>query len=191
MRAPPAFFRPRAFAGFTLLEILIVLVIIGVIISIATIATGVLGRDRDMQDQAERLNAILTQAKEECELQGFDVGVRVTDDGYDFLRFDSRKQLWNLISDDDFFAARRLPPGLKFRLWLEGREIILQSRTAGSKNEDSAEDVKQEPPQIMVLSSGDVNSFKLLFERDGTDTRWQVFSKPDSTLVVEQADETI
>jgi general secretion pathway protein H len=191
--------------GFTLLEILVVIVIVGVIISVATISVGVLGRDREMQDQAERVWAVLQQAKEECELQGFDVGLRVGTASYDFLRFDARQQRWLPISNDDLMSARSLPPGLRMRLWLEGREVILAERpdTQGqSESEEEAdapdreasardEDEKKEelPPQIMVLSSGDLNSFDLQFEREGSEARWHVFSRPDSTVVAEQVNE--
>jgi general secretion pathway protein H len=193
-----------------LLEILVVIVIVGVIISVATVSISVLGRDREMQEQAERVGAVLQQAKEECELQGFDVGLRIGTNSYDFLRFDARQQLWRPISDDDLMGARSLPPGLRLRLWLEGREVVLAERLDGQgaqlpaeKADDNADrkqdspgknkdDKKKElPPQIMVLASGDLNSFDLRFEREGGDGRWHVFSRPDSTVVAEQVNEEI
>ncbi len=198
--------------GFTLLEIMVVIVIIGVMASLAMISIGVLGRDREMQDQAERVWAVVQQAKEECELQGFDVGLRVGANSYDFLRFDARQQLWLPIIDDDLMDARELPAGLRLRLWLEGREVVLlerpdahaqvdgaakgEEKDAGQKNPDKKDpdtkDKKKElPPQIMILASGDVNSFDLQFEREGTDSRWHVFSRPDSSVVAEQVLEEI
>jgi general secretion pathway protein H len=192
---------------------LVVIVIVGVIISVATISIGVLGRDREMQEQAERVWAVLQQAKEECELHGFDVGLRVGASGYDFLRFDARRQLWLPIADDDLMAPRSMPDGLRLRLWLEGREAVLVERpedpaadeaddknaakpgpdsdsvVGDAKKED--EKVKELPPQILILASGDLNSFDLRFEREGGDARWRVFSRPDSTVVAEQVNEAI
>jgi general secretion pathway protein H len=196
---------PTSALGFTLLEILVVIVIVGIIISVATIAVGVLGRDREMQDQAERLWAVLQQAKEETELQGFDLGMRVDAGSYDFVRFDARTQSWIPVADDDLLASRTLSEGLRFRLWLEGRETVLTENLDATREEEAAQDNESEraednaikaetveerrrrerPPQIMILSSGDVNSFELHLERDGSDARWRVFSKPDSTLAAE------
>jgi general secretion pathway protein H len=202
--------------GFTLLEILVVIVVVGVIISVTTISVGVLGRDREMQDQAERIWAVLNQTKEECELQGFDVGLRVGTNSYDFLRFDPRQQLWLPIVDDDLLTTRTLPPGLRLRLWLEGREVVLKEQLESEPSDapaekttstdikeweksykdddslvkDKPEKKKELPPQIMILSSGDVNSFDLQFEREGGDARWHVFAHPDSSLTAEQVVES-
>ena len=192
--------------GFTLLEILVVIAIVGIIVTVATIAVGVLGRDREMQDQAERLWAVLQQAKEETELQGVDIGMRVGIGSYDFVRFNARSQSWIPVQDDDLLSARKLPEGLRLRLWLEGRETVLRDNLEAS--DEPADDEKKEgeeakavtaeerrrrerPPQVMVLSSGDVNSFELQFERDQGESRWRVFSRPDNTLSAEQIDERL
>lgn len=176
------------------------MVIIGVIVFVTTISVGVLGRDSEMRDQAERVWAVLTQAKEECELQGFDVGMRVGLHKYEFLRFDSREQRWRAIGYDDLFAARELPEGLRFRLWIEGREVILSEREDARAEDDATTNVGREgtdesesdepPPHIMVLSSGDVNSFEIRLERDGA-AGWKVFSTPAGAIDMESIDESI
>jgi general secretion pathway protein H len=204
---PQRLHSPRFSRGFTLLEIMVVIVIVGILATFAMISMGVLGRDRDMQDQAERIWAVINQVREECELQGFDVGLRVGTNNYDFLRFDARRQLWLPIVDDDLLSARELSPGLRVRLWLEGREVVLKERLGpettttkeketGADNKDNKEDKdakdkkKESPPQIMILSSGDVNSFDLQFEREGGDERWHVFVQPDSSVAAERVLET-
>ena len=67
----------RAAAGFTLLEVLVVLVIIGIITAMATISVRVLGGDHEMQQEAERLQAILQQSREDAMLQSRDIGLRI------------------------------------------------------------------------------------------------------------------
>src|SRR3954469_19637799 len=89
--------RNRAAGGFTLLELLVVIVIIGIITTMATISVHVLGGDHEMQQEAERLQAILTQVREDAMMQGRDIGLRVDGHGYDFLDYDPRTELWRTV----------------------------------------------------------------------------------------------
>ena len=205
---------PRRAHGFTLIEILVVIVIISVIVSAVTIAVGVLGGDRQSEDQARRLWAVLQQAREEAELQGLDVGLFLASGSYEFLRFDRRVNAWQPIPDDDFYAAREMPDGLRFRVLLDGREIVLNqqlpSRTlvqrakATNRNDvkelgddDEEKDVdplKREdkdnpPPQVVVLSSGEVMPFEVSIERDGAPAKWRVVGTADNDLRVERRDD--
>ncbi len=174
-------------AGFTLVEILVVVVIVGIVISIATIATSVLGRDREVEDQARRLAAIMVQAREESDLQGRDLGVLFDPASYEFLYYEPRKTLWSPPADDDLLAKRALPEGLKFRLWLESREILLKTQAADKDLTD--EELKKRAPHIMMLASGDVTPFELRIEREGTPSQWRVFSKPDNSVEAEEIHE--
>jgi general secretion pathway protein H len=198
---------PRRHRGFTLLEIMIVIVIVGIIATVAVISFGALGRDREMEDAAERIGAIINQTREESELQGIDIGMRIGINGYDFLRFDARKQLWLPIVDDKLMSARELEPGLRLRLWLEGREVVLKEnlqssddeeeddsqtdKETTSENEAEEKKEKENPPQIMILSNGDLNSFELQLEREDGDARWHIVLRPDNTVLAEELLETI
>lgn len=195
--------------GFTLIEILVTMVIIGVVISMATIAVSVLGRDRQIEDQAKRLWAITTQAREEAELQGRDFGLFIEDRGYLFMVYNQRRQEWQDVEDDDLLARRELPAGLKFRLWLDGREVVLKPHqehtrpthedkkdqkltledslgkiNLGFKNDKKKKD--QPEPQVALLSSGDTTPFELRLEREGSPIQWHVISHPDNKLEVEE-----
>jgi general secretion pathway protein H len=185
----------RRCGGFTLLEVMVVIVVIGVMITVATISVGVLGRDREVEDEARRFAALLAQAKEEAELQGRDMGVFVDTTGYEFLLYEGRQQTWRPISDDAFFAERRLPEDLLVRLWMEGREVVLKPHEERTPDTDFVEGREQRgstasssgpTPQITLLSSGEVNNFELRVERVGTDHMWRVMSKNDNTLTAEE-----
>jgi general secretion pathway protein H len=174
-------------AGFTLMEILVVIVIIGVIVASATLSVGILGRDREAEDQARRLWAILVQGREEAELQGLDTGVFVHGEGYEFLHMDPRENRWVPIEGDRLFAPRALPEGLSFRLWLESKAIVLKPNTVDRSK--PSED-KKWPPQLMVLSSGDIMPFELQIERDRQPAIWRVVATADNDLRIERRDET-
>jgi general secretion pathway protein H len=186
---------PRgAQSGFTLLEILIVAVIIAVITSMAVISTNVLGRDRQLDGEAARLQAILLEVRDEAMLQGRDVGMRVDARGYDFMRYDTRRERWELETDDPMLKERTLPDGVEAELWLESRRVQLETRVPPppSPEQQTVEETGQalsgrtelieepEPgpddeqrkafaPQIVVQASGDLVPFELLLRSASSD----------------------
>jgi general secretion pathway protein H len=199
----------RRRGGFTLIEMLVVIVIIGVMAAAATLSMGILGRDSSVEEQSRRFWAVLRQAREESELQGLDVGVAVTPTQYEFQRFDSRTNLWTPIEQDKLYAPRELPEGLRFRMWLDEREVVLKPRPerdaekeakkkqqqdeerekrreAGLPEEQPQADPDQPTPQIVVLSSGDIMPFELQIERDGAQSLWRVIAQPNNDLRVER-----
>ena len=173
----------RRARGFTLLELLVVIVIIGVMVSMATLSIGVLGADREVKEEAERFWAVLRQAREEAELQAIDVAIFVGQTDYEFLRFDTRRNEWTPIVEDKLYAQRTLPEGLRFRLWLENREIVLKP---GLPDRSKKDESQKWPPQVTVLSSGDVVPFEMHIERDAAPALWRVTSLADSDLRLEQ-----
>jgi general secretion pathway protein H len=194
--------RRLAAAGFTLIEILVVVLMIGIIVSMVSISVGVLGRDTEVQDQSKRLWAVLTQVKEESELLGRNIGVIVDQSGYDFVQFNSDTWTWSPIADDDLLAPRQLPPGLSIKLVLEGREVVLKPHAERKLPEEKPQEEGEEAkidysktlkdadmaPHIMLLASGDVNSFDLTIEREDGDARWHIVSKSDNTFEYEDVD---
>jgi general secretion pathway protein H len=154
-------------SGFTLLEVLVVVIIIGIITSMAVISVKVLGGDHEMDQETARLQAILVQSREDAMLLGTDVGLRVDARGYDFLRYDSRREIWQTVTDDPMLRARTLPDGMTAELRLEGRDLVLKARVPSAGL--LADGEQPVLPQVVVQASGDLVPFDIVLKRDGTE----------------------
>jgi len=137
----------------------------------------VLGGDHEMDQEAKRLVAVLTQARDDAMLEGRDVGLRIDARGYDFLRYDGRVEQWDLVSDDPLLRERTLPDGLEASLRLESRQVRLPMRTAPTERERAQ-------PQVVVMASGDLVPFEVRLERAGTQEIRAIIGSADGKLEI-------
>ncbi len=151
---------------------LVVVVIIAVMIAGAVLAVGVVGRDRTLETEARRLEALLMLAREQAELQTREYGLRLSPRSYVFVVFEPRTGQW-LAAADEALRERQLPEGLRFALVLEGRAVILRD---GS-------DPATLQPQIAIASNGAYSSFEITVERQGGD-RFRLRTAEDGGLAI-------
>ncbi len=141
--------------GFTLLEVLVVMLIIGVLISFAVLSIS--RGDTSLQDEAQRLAALIRLAGQEAVSQGQEFAVELESDGYAFVTFDGEK--WQPVAGDELLRRRELPQDLVIDVELEGEHLTL----AGQAQEEE----KETPPRIFLLSSGEMSPFDLTLRKSG------------------------
>ncbi len=159
----------RPAQGFTLIEVLVVVVLIGILSAVALLSVGSVGRKSPLEDEARRLHALLTFAAEESLMQGRDLGLRLEPAGYRFLSYDPESFIWEELSDDDLYKARELPEDVYMELFLEEKEVVLDTARNASPPRETRTDERGEEeekqaapePQLLILSSGEVTPFQL------------------------------
>ncbi|HEX4049275.1 MAG TPA: prepilin-type N-terminal cleavage/methylation domain-containing protein [Steroidobacteraceae bacterium] len=135
---------PHAARGFTLLELLVVMVIIGIVIAGAIISLGSTGRDRGLEQERDRLSALIDYVRDQGALMTTEYGILCGQHGYRFVYYDNLSMQWLPETLDDTLRERRLPSGLDLQLVIEGRPIVL---------DDAALQVSQAPGALAALSS--------------------------------------
>jgi general secretion pathway protein H len=167
-------------------------VIIGIVTTGILLAVSVAGRDRGLETEGERLIALMKYAREKAELQTREYGLLASRDGFAFLLYDPRREEWKPVENDDALRQRKLPEGLQVSLVVEGRPVVLKPDLAdalkkppGKPGADASDD---EPgrsdaslasssdrdrntiqPQLMLFSNGDLTSFELTLQREGSE----------------------
>jgi general secretion pathway protein H len=175
----------RKTTGFSLLELLVVVFIIGILATMFTLSVGLTGGDRDLEREADRLQALLQLASEEALMQGREIGMRFYADGYEFATFqedfldyhdpdpeeetnqDEAKTLdqseWVLVGQQEMLGPRHLPEDIVLELEIDGRAVVLTPESEREDNDDDPE--KTYRPQIRIFSSGDFIPFVLRLRR--------------------------
>jgi general secretion pathway protein H len=180
--------RARAAAGFTLVELLVVIVIIGILIAGALLSLDITGRDSQLQQESERLTALLDYVRERGELQTLEYGLRLQPYGYSFSVYDPRSASWAADSLDEVLRARQLPAGLQFSLDVEGRTVVLDEPGKDSGLRDAPPD---QTPQVMLFSNGDTNDFELRLARPEAGRQVRFQSQADGMITVSGIEEAV
>ncbi len=179
--------RPCRGSGFTLIEVLVVVVIIGVISAVVVLGLGNLGDDRELQNEARRMTALIEMASDEATLQGRDFGLELLRRGYRFVEYDPVTEQWFEVIGDDLMRPRNLAEDTEFDLFLEDKRIVLQlevAKTEEGEDDDDRDLLDDYQPHVLVLSSGDITPFVLEIYRSTDRASVQLSASPTGELKV-------
>jgi general secretion pathway protein H len=73
--------------GFTLIEIMVVIIIIGIMTALTALNVTSNDPARNLKNEAQRFVAVVSQAVDEASFQQQELGIVVTEDGYQFVRW--------------------------------------------------------------------------------------------------------
>ena len=161
--------------GFTLIELMVVVAIIGLVTAGVLLIFSGNQRDTELDQEAQRLDALFDYVREQAELQTRDYGFRVDDTGYNFVVFDVMGNEWRPVDEDDALRDRALPSDIKRQLVVEGRTVVLKRKKGEKELDDFA-------PQIMIFANGDLSSFELALQRQGAEESARIYSDEDSNI---------
>lgn len=121
------------------------LIIVGVVAGIAVLSIGHRDRAALLDEEVQRLSALIRLVREESILNGDNLGIGFGPAGYGFWRLAHNR--WEPIGDEPVLRARALPPGVELELELERRSVALPQVREG--------------PQVLALASGEMTPFRV------------------------------
>jgi general secretion pathway protein H len=173
----------RSQSGFTLIEIMAVLAIIGIIVSLVSFRNFGTTTGEELEKQAKRFQVVVDMASDFAVLNQQEIGIRIEPKTHEyFFMWLDDEQNWQILETDNAFKRYQLPEPFQLSLELEDLPWIEEDSlfSDGVFNEtlsfdedrveigEEEEDKKLPPPQIFLLSSGDITPFSLtlIYEPD-------------------------
>lgn len=150
--------------GFTLLELMVVVIIVGVITTLAVLSLGD-SVARRLDEEAYRFASLIRLANDEAVLQSHEIGLEIKREGYAFHQYDDQLSQWLPMTGNPVYRERKLTKGMTLDLRLEDQDMVLPD--LNDENDDEEQDAAQ--PQILILSSGEMSPFELIFEFEDTE----------------------
>lgn len=180
--------------GFTLIEILLVLVLLS-LTAVAVIATIPTRTDDSAKKYAQSFYQRLQLLNEEALLSGKDFGIRINEDKSRYTLHVLQAQGWQSLALNKIPATTELKNDVALQLSLGGGVWQQDDRLFKPGSlfdedmfaEEEGKKKKESPPQIFVLSSGELTPFSLSFypqDRDATEDGWRVRAKDTGQIVL-------
>jgi general secretion pathway protein H len=129
--------------GFHLIELLVVMAIAGIMLTFAVLGVGSTAHHR-VRNEAEQLQLMIAQLRQEAILKNLQYAVRIRADGYEVLTINEENE-WQVLKEDKLYKPHPLDDDLEF---------IIDLDQASDNGEDQGS-------LIYILSSGEISPFQL------------------------------
>ncbi len=168
-------------AGFTLLEVMLVLLLMGLAAGYVMFNAFGASQSDLLKSQAQRLQVIVDMASDFAVLNQQQLGVRfeADDNKYYFVYLDDNDE-WQRIEGEKTYESYTLPEPFTFTLNLDDlpwdvedrlfdREIFDEKLSVSDEGVEigKEEEKKLPPPQILIMSSGEITPFTVSFNYEG------------------------
>jgi general secretion pathway protein H len=163
-------------SGFTLLEVIIVLALIGLILSSVRFAVFTGNIEQDIEKEVKRLQVVFNMASDYAVINQLEMGLRIDDEeqSYEFVKLNDEDR-WVPLDEQKHFTKAVFSQGVYLEISLEGlpwqnedslfdNRIFDEELSVRNDGVDigSEEDKEPPPPQVFILSSGEITPFELL-----------------------------
>lgn len=175
-------------AGFTLLEVMLVLLLIGLAAGFVMFNAFGASKSDLLKSQAQRLQVIVDMASDFAVLNQQQLGVRFEQqkNEYYFVYLDDEDE-WQRI-EEGIYSTYTLPEPFTYELNLDDlpwdvedrlfdRELFDENLSVSDAGVEigNEEEKKLPPPQILIMSSGEITPFVLSFNYEGDDGEEPVY----------------
>ncbi|MBW8191260.1 type II secretion system minor pseudopilin GspH [Neiella marina] len=159
----------RAFAkrnqGFTLLEVLVVVMIIAFVSGGMVMALSGSGPEPLLQREAARFRVVMQLAADRAMLTSEELGLRVTDTGYDFVRWE--QESWQIVNNSKGLAPYEIDENIGLEIELDGlpweEDSLFESEGLFENAFEEDDEDEKIMPQVFIYSYGEFTDFSLTF----------------------------
>lgn len=155
----------RHHRGFTLLEVLIVVMIIAAVSGGMIMALSAGGPESMLHREAMRFRVAMEMATDRAMLTNEELGLRVTEEGYDFVRWQGTE--WQQVKNSKPLEPYTIDENIALKLELEGlpweEDSLFESDGLFANAFEDDDDEKAIKPQVFIFSYGEFSDFSLTF----------------------------
>ncbi|WP_088331190.1 type II secretion system minor pseudopilin GspH [Lacimicrobium sp. SS2-24] len=165
--------------GFTLLEVMLVLLLMGLIAGTISFTSLSTSKETELKEQAQRFQVVVGMVSDYAVLNQQEIGLRIDTEetqanGYYFVTLDDEQQ-WQRFEPEKLFRPVELQETFFLQLQLENlpwqqedslfdNRLFDESLSVSEENVDIGEEEEAlPPPQVLILSSGEITPFSLTF----------------------------